>query len=217
MRGKLLENAVLHNSPIGAGDIVSLIAPIATGTASYQRVGDKITPKSLTVKGVLSMSGETPNNKPILARVLILAQKSLRGTYDVDAGQVKTGELLRPNILDAPNDQIPYQGRTQDIMAPINTDLFRVYYDKTFVLAPSVNPDTGTDGVEQNPAIVRRWGYRFKKLPAGLSYDETSQDTPNNFAPFFCVGYAFADGTAPDSVQTRLVSTAESYLQYEDA
>lgn len=217
MRGKLLEDAVLHNSAMGLGDVKSILPTISTGTLSYQRIGDKITPKGLTVKGVLSMSGETPNNKPILVRVLIMAMKSLRATKDIDAGLVQTQNFLRPNIQPAANDQVPYQGLTQNILQPINTELYRVYYDRTFLLAPSVNPDAGTDGVEQNPAIVRRWGYRFRKLPTGLTFDELSQDFPNNFAPFFCIGYAFADGTQPDQVQTRLVSSTQSYLTYEDA
>lgn len=217
MKGKLLEDAVFHNSSITAGDVKSILPAIQTGTLSYQRIGDKIQPKSLVVRGVLACSTETPTNQPILVRVMILQQKSLRATKDVDAGLVQTAQLLRPNILGAPNDQEAYQGRTQDIMKPINTDLFRVYYDKTFLLAPVVNSATGTNAIEQNPSCVRRWGYRFRKLPTGLSYDELSQDLPNNFAPFFTIGYAFADGTNPDSVSTRLVSSTQSYLTYEDA
>lgn len=217
MKGKLLEDAVFHNSPMGAGDVRSILPAITTGTLSYQRIGDKIQPKGLVVRGVLACSTETPTNQPILARVMILQQKNLRATKEVDAGLVTTGSILRPNILDAPNDQEAYQGRTQDIMKPINTDLFRVYYDKTFLLAPSVTSATGTDAVEQNPSCVRRWGYRFRKLPTGLTFDEQSQNFPNNFAPFFIIGYAFADGTNPDSVSIRLVSSTQSYLTYEDS
>lgn len=214
MIGHLMENGVLHNSPIGAGDIVSVLTPITTGTESYQRIGDKITPKRLVVKGVLAASPEQPDNKPLYVRVLILAQKNLKGTKDVNAGLVQFGQLLRPNEQVAPNDQIPYNGTTADINRPINTDLFRVYYDRTFVIAPSK-----TDGgaLEQNAGSVKRWSYRFKQLPSSLSYDELSQNLPNNFAPFFAVGYAYADGTNPDQVQLRITSTAQSYLSYEDA
>jgi len=216
--GWKVESCVAHNSPIGSADCEPLLQEIASGTNSQQRIGDRVKPKSLKVHGVISLdNGDLNTSQDIYVRVLILTQKNIKVGSQVSAGGVDTGHLLRPCFAGA--DQQAFNGDTMDLSLPVNKDLFRVYYDRIHKLT-SVNVNSGIVGlqsVEANPGYSKRWSYRFKSLPASLTYDDGNVDWANNFAPFVAIGYAFSDCTDPDTITTRIKSNTYSILEYEDA
>lgn len=218
--GNAVETNVSHNSAISAADCEPLIPQIepidsAAGNTAQQRMGDRIKPKSLTVKGVLAVRPDAGTIQNFLVRVVILAQKNLKVGSAVLGGGVDADRLLRPAIAGVGTDQIPYSGNTIEVGMPINTDLFRVYYDKTFKLSASI---PSADGASM-PQASTRWSYKFKqgKMPAQLTFDEGNGNWANNFAPFVAVGYAYADGTAPDAVVTKIRSNIFSQFVFEDA
>jgi len=214
--GFQVETNVAHNSAISGADcepLVGEIVPINTSSTqatTTMRIGDRVKPKRLTVKGVLSLrpgnAGTTQQD--IYARVIIAAQKSIKVGSQVLAGSVDANRLLKPGF--AADDQVQFAGETEELSYPINTDAFRVYYDKIFKFNASINGDAF-------PNYSKRWSYRFKDLPAALTWDEGNADWPNNFAPFVAIGYAYSDGTSPDTVTTRLNSCVTSFLEFEDA
>lgn len=215
--GWLLENGVSHNSGIGPADCLPLVQQIVpidstTGDTSTQRIGDRLKPKSLRVRGIISVAPDQGSIQNLYVRVLILAQKDIKVGSSVAAGNVDTAHLLKPAFVSAPGlVEVPFRGDTSDVFAPINTDKFRVYYDKVHKLCPATNATV------ENTMGSYRWSYTFKDMPASFSYDAGNGDWANNFAPFCCVGYAYADGTAPDTVSLRIKSTYSSLLTYEDA
>lgn len=212
------ESNVNHNSPIGPADCQPLIQSIfqvdpTAGPTSTQREGDRIKPRSLVVRGTLGMVvGAQVDTRPIYVRVMILQQKDIRVGSQVSGGAVDTSRLLAPNYNYLPSgvQQIAFGGQALDLITPINTDKFRVYMDRLIKLSPT------SDGVEQNPSKVTLWSYRFKQLPSYLTFDEGNGDYPNNFAPFCCIGYSYADGSVPDLVTLRLNSSYHSMLTFED-
>lgn len=214
--GFQIEQSVNHNSAISGADcepIVGEILPIndnSTQNTGSMRVGDRITPKSLTVRGVVSLNpgnaGSTQQD--IYVRVVVAAQKSIKVGSQVLAGSVDANRLLKPGF--AANDQVPFTGATEELSYPINTDAFKVYYDKVFKLHASINGG-------QFPAYSKRWSYRFKSLPTALTFDDGNGDWVNNFAPFVAIGYAYSDGTSPDVATTRLITQTTSFLDFEDA
>lgn len=211
--GYIVENAVLHNSPITAADCYPLVAEIGQGTDQFERIGDVIKPKSLVVRGTLALNGGVTGGYtqvPLRVRVLILAQKDIKVGAQVATGSVDTNHLLEPNIATA--NETDYSGATINAMYPINKDLFRVYYDKTFTLC---GPEPG--GTEAVTKFTASWAYRFKKLPASFHFDNGNADWVNNFAPFVAIGYSYPDGSSPDSLSRRLVSTSYARLEFEDA
>lgn len=210
MIGNNVELDVLHNSPIGALDCIPLVPTIAMGTESYNRIGDRLKPKALNVKGVVSLTPDTAIQKDIYVRICILSQKNVKTGSQVLASAVDTQHLLKPNNPAIPNQA--FTGDTARINYPLNTDLFRVYMDKTIKLTFSAST-----GVESMHRQSQRWSYRFKSLPAALTFDDGNGDWANNFAPFLAIGYAFCDGTAPDIVTTRLYSSCFAQLVFEDA
>lgn len=218
MIGNKVEDGVVHNSPIGSADcypIVPEIAPIdaAGGSTATQRIGDRITPKALTVKGVLSINPEQGTNDlgDFYARIVIASQKDIKVGSRIVTGAVNAGSLLRPGFGTPGTDQVQFLGNTMELNYPLNKDLFHVYMDKVvrFKMTKSLSQDTWSD-------YSRRWSYTFKKLPASLTFDEGNGNWPNNFAPFVAVGYAYSDGKTPDSVQLKLIHNCFSQLQFED-
>jgi len=208
--GNRMEVAVGHNSAIGTADCLSVLPQIAQGTDSNQRIGDRVTPKSLRVSGVVSLVREQPDARELYVRVIIAAQKNVKVGNDVNTS-IDAAHLLRTGVVGG--DEIQYTGATQNITDPINRDLFRVYHDKTYVLAPA-SDQTLTGPL---PKSSFPWSYTFSQLPSALTFDAGNGNWANNFAPFYAIGYAYADGTAPDVGTLRIVTTATSYLQYEDA
>lgn len=212
--GYIVEDAVTHNSNISAADCRPLIGLIGQGTDQFQRIGDVVKPKSLVVRGTLALNGSSITGGytqvPLRVRVMILAQKDVKVGAQINTGAIDTAHLLEPNI-DVANE-VDYSGTTINALFPVNRDLFRVYYDKTFTLC---GPEP--EGVEAVNKFMASWSYRFKKLPSSFHFDNGNGDWVNNFAPFLAVGYSFPDGSSPDLVTRRLVSTAYARLEYEDA
>jgi len=210
--GYVVEDAVTHNSAITSADCEPLVGQIGQGTDSFNRIGDKIRPKSLVVRGTLALNGGISGGftrVPLQVRVLILTAKDVKVGSQVLASSIDTGNLLEPNIAAA--NETDYSGSTINALYPVNRDAFRVYYDKTFTLC---GPEA--EGVEAVTKFCATWSYRFKKLPATLTFDNGNGDWANNFAPFVAIGYSYPDGSSPDSVSRRLVSTVFSKLEFED-
>jgi len=212
--GWSVENAVLHNSPITPADCYPLVNQIAVGTADYNRIGERIRPRALRVRGTIALNGSSITggftHVPIQVRVMILSEKDIKTAAQVLGGAVDTLRLLKPNIQAA--DEVDYSGATFNALLPVNKELFHVYYDKTFTLC---GPEP--EGVEQLTRFQVNWSKTITKLPASLTFDNGNGDYINNFAPFLAIGYSYPDGSSPDTVSQRIVSTTFSQLTYEDA
>jgi len=220
LAGSLVELDVTHNSAIGSADcqpILREIKPLdsAAGNTSCQRIGDRITPKSLTVKGILSVNPEQGTNDlgDFYARIIIASQKDIKVGSVVDGGGVDAASMFRPGLDGVGLDQVQFTGLTQNLLYPVNRDKFRVYYDKVvkFQMTKSLSQDTWSN-------YSHRWSYTFKEkdLPASLTFDEGNGNWANNFAPFVAIGYAYSDGKSPDTIQLKLISNTFSQLVFED-
>lgn len=216
--GLAVEYNTLHNSSIAAADcrpLVAEISPIdsAAGNTVTQRIGDRIKPKSLKVKGIVSihLDGQQ-TQKDIYVRLVIASQKDVKVGSQILGGNIDTARLLSTGYAGVGNDQVNFQGYAMDTTYPINKDKFRVYMDKIVKL--SACAPTGVEGLTKYSS---RWSYTFKQLPSFLTYDEGNGDWANNFAPFFALGYAYSDGTVPDTVTTQVRSNVYSRFEFEDA
>ena len=211
MRGFNVEQNVVHNSAIADADVVPILGSIPEGTGHNERIGDRVKPKSLTLRGIVGLNSENnPNNKPMIVSVYVLACKDKKTNALVTAG-AGMADLLAPNI--GGTEEVPFDGTTLRSTYPVNTDKFRVYYQKKFRIAP------GTLATGTREYDFFKWGYTFKssRMPASLTWDEGTGDDANNFAPFLVIGYSYTDGTAPDVVATRLINNTYAEFHYEDA
>jgi len=213
--GYVVENAVVHNGSIIAADCEPLIGEIAQGNDSFNRQGDRISPKRLTVRGTISLnSGITGGltQTPVQVRVLLLTQKDIKIGQQVISNAVDTAHLLEPNIAVA--NEVDYSGATLNHLFPVNKDLFTVYYDKTFTLNGGAQASGSVEAVNRYSV---NWSKTFKKLPSTLTFDNGNGDWVNNFAPFLAIGYSYPDGSSPDTTTRRIVSTCYARLDFEDA
>lgn len=208
-RGFNLESNVIHNPSIADVDVVPVLGSIPEGTGSLERLGDRIKPKRLSVRGVIGLNPDyNPNNKPMIVTVMILAAKDKKTNAAVQAG-AGMAFLLKPNI--GGTEQVAWDGSTLRSNYPVNTEKFKVYYRKQFRIAP------GSLAAGPREFDFAKWKYTFKDLPASLTYDAETGDDANNFAPFLVTGFCYTDGTVGGIGDVRLVSNSFSQLSYEDA
>lgn len=210
--GRRVWNAKAITPGITAGD--SVLPEIANGDASCQREGDRVQPRWLGVRGTIAVKyDKNDRTDTINARVMIVRIKqSDKNTESLAAFAANANKLLRTNFA-LGNTVAGYTGAVLNNEYPINTDLFRVLYDKVFTLAPA----TYVAGQQQpsNFGSVVHFSTKLP-LPVGLSYDDTDNQA-QNYAPIILVGYCYPDGRPLVPDEQMLIADAYSRLIYEDA
>jgi len=206
--GWRIQSDTPHNSGVTNADLVPIVPQIASGTDGSTRLGDRVKPISLKVKGIVSIN-ENPDTQPFYVRVMMLSQKDVKVGSQVGVS-TDPAHLLRTAIPGA--SEIAFAGNREELNYYVNDNKFKVYYDKQFLITPasaaSGNPQKGSQF---------KFSKTFKSLPAQFSFDEGNGNWVNNFAPFLAIGYAYADGTGPDTVTSRISCEAYARLVYEDA
>lgn len=214
------------NSEIAsAAECYPVLPAITQGDGDHQRVGDKVKGRYLYVKGyatydqvtVAGIGSQWPNH-PIVVRLLVLSQKNLKSNNMLTGTNIRTQNLLDDRI--GTDSTRPFQGlNTFDITAPINKDLFVVHYDKKIRLAPQdlAGAGSGSALYTQGQKAVR---FVAKiKTPSTLMFDDSAfpAGTATNFAPFFCAGWAYADGAPPtEPTVTPLHIQMQSTVYFTD-
>lgn len=210
---KVLETNIPHNSAITGADLIPVLPSLNQGTDDYERVGDQIRPTRLVVRGLIAANRTYTNtNQVLLVRVVIVSPKaSSSAGVTVPLLNSYAAELLQPNLMTG-TQVVPFNGNQVELQYPVNRDAFVVHMDKTFRIAPT-RADTS---IEQNPDEYRTFTKSIK-LPAKLTYD-TGVNFPNNFCPIYGLGYAYADGTGPDTLATtKIISNVTARLSFKDA
>jgi len=201
--GFSIENGTPHNAQITNADAVPLLPVVPQGTGSSERVGDKVKPVSLKVKGCLSFYDRGQGNvlAPMVVKIFCLRQKGL--------GNLQTAipSLNLPNLLDNGGATNAWDGSTQRALWRINTDLFDVLASKTIKLSD-------TD-VENHKSQTGHYEFNIKP-PATLKWSP-GQQYPDNYAPFFVLGWHYEDGSTPSAIDVNVVNTAYGFLYYKDA
>lgn len=209
------------NGTISSGsECYPLIPPLGQGVDDFQRIGDKIRPKYMIVKGFVQLNpnaGAQNYMPPSTCRVMVLSQKSIKFSGDVQS-KVDIGHLLKDNVSTGTGR--PYSGTLFDNLAPINKEIFTVHMDRkvkfnwlnlqdTPAGVPTPGWQTGNDRTKYFTCKI--------KLPKTLSYDDGTGAYPNNAAPFFCFGAVNDDGAAPWTATAPYQVTMMSTMYFEDA
>lgn len=203
-----------HNSSIGTNDCTFPLQPISQGVDSDQRIGDRIRPKWFKISGTVAIDTEFINGEPapvsfpldpLEVRVMCLTQK------DVKCGA--SGPIqLDPAHLLRKGGGVAYTGGLYDNQMPVNTDKFKVLFDRKIRLVPQ-------QGLNQNAVLPQQYkDFSFKiKCPAVFSFDAGNQNWVNNFAPFVCLGYNYPSGRGADVQGAPVKLSYTSHLIFEDA
>lgn len=225
MIGRRIENKMCSHAPFSAGtsfnstitsgDVYPVLPHVQAGNEDCNRLGSSIQPKGLYVKGELGLNGNTQaNNKPIVARVMILSQRNIRSESEI--ALFDWGSLLKSNDdVAAVSSSIPYNSFDSNIY-PVNKDSFTVHYDKKFYLTP-----VASEGSSQEVRAGQHKFFSCKiKCPKNLIWDDSAKVNSlfcTNFCPFIVIGYQYADDQGGDTVMTRVIANCRSFLYFEDA
>lgn len=212
MIGRRVWNAKAITPGITAGD--SVCPEITKGTEEFQRVGDRVQPKWLGVKGTIAVKyDQNTRSDTIHARLMVVRMRQVdKNTESLVQFAANSGTLLKTN-LSVGSSEVAYTGAVLNNAYPINDTSFRVLYDKVFALGPAYYQA----GFPQpsNFGSVHRFSVKLP-LPASLMFDDTSNQ-PQNYAPIILLGYCYPDGRPIEAGESVLIADAYSRLIYEDA
>lgn len=213
--GQNVVDADFNSTITAAAEAYPIIPAVTEGTDGHQRIGDKIKPKYLLVKGKLHYALSMAGNyiPPSTVRVMILSQKNVKTRSQM--GTVDTDHLLKDNI--GTDVARGYSGSPFDNLAPINKDLFTVHMDKKFKMRAQIEKELGNSNTVLGYATQRTMTFTKKiKCPASLNFDDGNGNYPNNFCPFVVVGGVNDDSTSAWSLTTPYHVTVQSELYFVD-
>jgi len=216
----LTQDLSFNSTISSASECYRLMPDIPQGTDDFQRIGDKVSGRYLYVKGHVQYNAAFINTPrvdnyvpPSTIRLLILSQKNVKANAQIST-LADTSQLLKDNV--ATGVARAYVGAMTDNLAPINKDLFKVHLDRKIKMKAiyQTSDNTGTGGWVGLPTYY--FSVRIK-MPKTLYFDATNGNSPNNFAPFLCMGSVLEDGSSPFSIQTPYRLTFLSTAYYDDA
>jgi len=203
-----------------ANEAYALIPPIAIGDGDHQRTGNVIRPKSLTVKGYVTLLNNDANSYCIDVDVYILRHKAIKDVnYYAQLGNL--ADLL--NSGDGLN--LGYDGSWTNSSMPINTSTYQLIKHKKIRLSKGWgDANTAFSGADPGnnaaydayPQVQRNFSIKVN-MPSVLKYKSDTDQTPVGDYPFMLIGWntpTNMDNTASGQV---IQATCTTHLYYKDA
>jgi len=207
-----------------ATDIMRLCPLVLPGTSDNQRIGNKISPVSLTVKGNISIPQQyllagTPWD--VFAVIYVLQHVSLK-SYSALQLENSFNQLLETGE----NTTVGFGGIALHASLPVSKQNYKVLAKKIVRLRFS-----GTLNATGTPATYSRanshsYNVPFsisltKHLPAKYVYPEADAPTPTlndpvNSSPFMCVAYYNYDQSQPSPSTPGIAVQYHSELLFKD-
>jgi len=184
---------------------VSSVTYIGQGVTQNSRVGNRISPTSLKLRGCISIINSTITAN-MFFRIIVLSKKvgidSTAGsyTYLFQSGAFSTGP----------------GGTLLDLMRPVNTDWFKVAKQKRLFIGSS---DSATSIMPGNStATAQMFSMDLTKyVPKTLVYNDTI-NFPSNFGLYLAIVPVNANGVSTSNSQLlAFQTTIELQLVYRDA
>lgn len=204
----------------GPAQPAGLIPVCPNGTGEGQKIGNKITPKNLIVKYIMSAlpttdssftGGNTNPFKGVPFRVRVIVY---RHKYAID-------DFTQTNILQNGNSTTSWGSGIDNFFRPYNKDEYTIVYSKTVKMAACkhVSGATGTTITTENVPNGALSFYQASAkipLPSVLRYNDGA-DVPTNAGYYMAVVYCNEDGSADSAgAYKRLLLNAEAQLTYYD-
>lgn len=169
-----------------------LCPTVSLGTDSQSRVGNKIKPKGLYVKGHIygdwnNIVGNNSSFQTIYVRILALADKQ-NNVDSLAYGQFGSSKDLLLN-RGASATNFLFNDQTS-LYRPINQNRFTVYYDKVIKLS-MYSQSLGTAVVDQAQGLRM---FKFKiPMKEDWKFDDTNTRPSNVAMPTLVIGYCPGD------------------------
>lgn len=210
-------NDVNFNSSIDTiTDVYALMPNISNGNNDYQRIGDQIRAKGLTVTGymITNMTNTSYSNARIGIRIMVVQPKSYVGKNAIS----NNATTWLNNLIKVGGTTQAFNGTPKAFLAPINTDAITVYADQRYYASMPYVPGTNTGDISSaNTTKFFRIPFRIKNKLLRYEAGEDSGLTPTNWNPVFLLGYCKLDSGTPDTLTANVNLNMEVRLYYQDA
>ena len=209
-----------------AGNIFPIFPTIQQGVTSHNRTGNKITPKSMIIKGyiTLDMTDNTADYDRICVRLVAGFAKRYPLAADMlsdiagNPGNNWTNELIDYGD----GGKVPFDGTLRALQSPINRECFTVKKQVFMKLSrPRFNNQllSGSDTYRYSGNSTRFFTMKIA-CPKTIIYKD-NDGQPNNFSPVLCAGYTLLNGAnpgVPSALSFKPVTISfTTRLSYEDA
>lgn len=210
-------------SPTPQIDVVGKFNPaipkVSQGVGDHQRVGGKIEPVSLAVSVRVGFNPTDISCNSLLGVIYYGTDKS---------GKTWNGgnPLSTPAILDdGDGTQSAFLGSRFDLTKPMDKKLVtakRIVFrlSKTAGIQNSDNnPAAGQNGNMSTSNGLSEKSFLLKfKTPKHLGYLVNTSSYPQNYAPWYAIGFCHADGSPATILDNELVNvTSQCHLYFKDA
>lgn len=212
---------IKYNSGINSvADITNILPAISKGTNDNERVGERVRALRLNVRGYIKFDYNSAPASPASSVGVRMMIVSVKGRNSYDMATINGNALF--SLLKKGGTSTAFTGILSDLTAPINRDLFTVHHDKVMYLKQDMVYQTGTPTGDITTSdvskLIRFFNLNVKCRNKDLKYEDATNSGiwPTNFYPFLLIGYTYLDGSAPDTVSTKLGLEFTSTLKYED-
>lgn len=229
MRGQLETKEAYHalpptdfNSFVNtSSDILQVIPSISKGTNDNNRIGDQIRPQKMKLKAIIQLlpqDNSQPNAyRKIWYRFVVLTPKPFANLGSATANFATwAGSILKKG-----GTTTGLNGDIVDYSADFNHDMVTVHYQKKGFLNQGAFYGAAASGVvypSDNVVHFFDKTFTFGKNTVWKYDDSVSAGlVPSHTAMLAVLTYGFVDGSAADSLSTRVRLQFTSTLEYEDA
>lgn len=202
------------------GNFYPALPALTQGTDDYQRVGNKISPKSLAVSLRIGMNATDLSANSLLVVVYY-------GTSRTEKTWQGQNPLPTPAILDnGDGTNSSFTATRSDLQKPMDKKLVNA---KRIVFR--LSKTEGIQNGDQGGAATRQGNYSTSngmseknlllkfKPPKSMVFGQATHTFPSNYAPWYAIGFCHADGTpATNAIDAELVNVnARCHLYFKDA
>ncbi|UAU47034.1 VP2 [Chicken proventriculitis-associated circular virus 28] len=199
----------------GTGEIYSLIPTLNQGDGSFQRQGVVVFPKKLRVHLNICSTQNNLKNADYMVYAFFLECPQVKDFANSSA--IPITSLMD----DGAGSHTTFDGKSQTSLYTVNRQAFRVIrvLKKRILYNVPIGPSAGQAAVAQDPSQDHHSVSLDIPVPKKFVYNTESSAYPNNYAPFFCLGFidnTWNGDTAPGATESVQVQ-ARSELWYKDA
>jgi len=196
---------------------VPLSALSGTGTHSWERVGNKITPTSLKMSWAIGYNPNVTRSCDNYVVLYIFKHKTYK-TYDSMKADGDPARFLNQGSAGL----VTFGGYLQQLMTPVNTEDYILVHRKIIHLQKGVgnlnNNEPSSDNVYAGNGNTSAKMIHYTYKPPTLQYGDTGGFTqPTNFGMCWALGYAHADGAVPDNINQDIQVSHTSLLYFKDS
>lgn len=201
------------------GNFYPAIPELAQGAGDHQRIGGKVQPVSLAVSVRVGFNPLDISANSLLGVIYYGTDKS--GKTWNGGNPLSTAAILD----DGDGTQSSFQGNRFDLTKPMDKKLVtarRIVFrlSKTQGLQNAdANPGIPVQGNDStsNGASVKSFLLKFK-TPKTLGYLVNTSSYPQNYAPWYAIGFCHADGSPLQVTDRTLVNvTSQCHMYFKDA